>query len=451
MVGKKRSGLSSHMRAYGCCKHTPTISIPPRITYTVTYNGNTNVSGSVPVDGASYVAGSTVTVLGNSGSPVLAKSGFTFSGWNTASNGSGVSYSQGNTFTINANTILYTVWTSTSPPPSGLSPPTSLYSVGGNAQAYILFTQSGTVTNYEYSTDNGETFRLFDPPQVFSPVNITTLSVDGTTLLTNETTYTIMLKAVNSSGASNASASVNVIPTVTTLETANRLIHLDAKNSSSYSGTGATWTNLDSAGAYSATLQNSPTFDGTNKWFTFNGVNQIAQITQASAINPTRPFSPFTVQIWARVNTASSSFASWDGLISKQFGAGGGYDGYSLSLSTSGAATLNMNGGAVNGNYSSPASVYSNGWALYTIVVRFGGGSGNPSYSYVSTRRVITANNGETGMGSALAPLQFPRGIQETGSNFCPADIGAFYLYNSALSQETIIRNFDATKSRYGL
>lgn len=447
MAGKKRSGLAKHRRAYGCCKNAPP-------TYTVTYNGNTNVSGSVPVDGASYVAGSTVTVLGNSGSPVLAKSGFTFSGWNTASNGSGVSYSEGDTFTINANTILYTVWTSESPPPSGLTPPTSLSSVGGNTQAYILFTQSGTVTNYEYSTDSGETFRAFDPPQVFSPVNITTLSVDGTTPLTNETTYTIMLKAVNSGAASDASASVNVIPTVTTLEGANRLIHLDANNSSSYSGTGANWTNLDSAGAYSATLQNSPTFDDTNKWFTFDGVNQVAQISEATAINPktpTTPFTPFTVQIWARVNTASPNFTTSDGLISKQFGIGGGYDGYALSLSTLGEAILNMNGNSVNGGYRSPEAVYSNGWALYTIVVRFGGGSGNPSYAYVSTRRVVTANNGETGMGTALAPLQFPRGIQEASFNFCPADVGAFYLYNTALSQETIIRNFDATKSRYNL
>jgi hypothetical protein len=328
-----------------------------------------------------------------------------------------------------------------------------LSSVGGNAQAYILFTQSGTVTNYEYSTDNGETFRLFDPPQVFSPVNITTLSVDGTTPLTNETTYIIMLKAVNSGVASDASMPIDVIPTVTTLESSNRLIHLDANNSSSYSGTGANWTNLDSAGAYSATLQNSPTFDDTNKWFTFDGVNQVAQIAAAAAINPktpTTPFTPFTLQIWARVNTASPNFSAFDGLISKQFGVGGGYDGYSLALSTSGAAILNMNGGGVNGNYSSPAAVYSNGWALYTIVVRFGGGSANPSYAYVSTRRVVTASNGEIGMDPG-APLQFPRGIQEASFNFCPADVGAFYLYNTALSQETIIRNFDATKSRYNL
>jgi uncharacterized repeat protein (TIGR02543 family) len=414
-----------------------------QITYTVTYNGNTNTSGNAPTDGSSpYTAGSTVTVLGNSGSPVLAKTGFTFSGWNTLANGSGTSYSQGNTFTINANTTLYAKWT------AALSPPTSLSSVGGNQAAYILFTQSGTVTNYEYSTDNGATFLAFSPSQTYSPVEINTLSSDGVTPLTNGTTYTVKLKAVNSGGTSSESDSVDVTPAVTSLLASGRIIYLDANNSSSYPGSGTTWTNLDSGGAYSATLQNSPSFDNTNKWFTFDGINQIAQIAAAAAINPTTPFSPFTIQIWARVNTASPNFASGDGLISKQFGPGS-YDGYSLSLSTSGAVTLNMNGGSVNGNYSSSASVYSNGWALYTIVVRFGGGSGSPSYSYVSTRRVVTANNGESSMPSPTAPLQFPRGIQDSTFNFCPADVGAFYLYNTALSQENIITNYDATKSTY--
>lgn len=113
-----------------------------------------------------------------------------------------------------------------------------------------------------------------------------------------------------------------------------------------------------------------------------------------------------------------------------------------------------MNGLFDNGVYSSSVGVYSNGWALYSIVVRFGGGSSNPSYTYVSTRRVITANNIETGI-PRQAPLQFPRGFQEIVAgieqNFCPADVGAFYVYNRAVSQEDIIRNYDATKSRYGL
>ena len=107
MGGKKRSGLAKDRRAYGCCNSTPVV----QITYTITYNGNTNTSGNVPTDGSSpYTSGSTVTVLGNSGSPALEKSGFAFAGWNTAANGSGISYSQGNTFTINANRTLYAQW-----------------------------------------------------------------------------------------------------------------------------------------------------------------------------------------------------------------------------------------------------------------------------------------------------------------------------------------------------
>jgi uncharacterized repeat protein (TIGR02543 family) len=81
----------------------------PTSTYTVTYNGNTNTSGAAPVDASSpYTPGSTVTVLGNSGS--LVKNGYTFAGWNTAADGSGTSYVGGNQFTINSNTTLYAQW-----------------------------------------------------------------------------------------------------------------------------------------------------------------------------------------------------------------------------------------------------------------------------------------------------------------------------------------------------
>lgn len=323
--------------------------------------------------------------------------------------------------------------------------PTALSGVGGNQVAYVLFTQSGNggsaITNYEYSVDGGA-FVACSPAQTFSPVMITTL--DGTTALTNDTSYTITLKAVNAVGASIESASTSVTPTTTSLLGTNLLVELDANNSSSYSG-GATWTNLRSSGAYSASLQNGPAFDEINKYITFDGVNQVAQIAAAAAINPT-PGSAFTVQIWARVNTASPQFSAGDGLISKQYYAPS-YDGYSLTLGNTGGIGLNMNGGSVNGNYGSAAGVYDSGWALYTIVVRFGGGSGNPSYAYVNGRRVITASNAESSMPSQ-APLQFPRGFQDGSYNFCPADVGAFYLYNTAVSQEDIIRNYDVTRAR---
>jgi uncharacterized repeat protein (TIGR02543 family) len=88
---------------------TPTPTPTPSGTYTVTYLGNTNTSGSAPTDGSSpYASGSSVTILGNSGT--LTKTGYQFAGWNTAADGSGTNYVGGNTFTITQNTTLYANW-----------------------------------------------------------------------------------------------------------------------------------------------------------------------------------------------------------------------------------------------------------------------------------------------------------------------------------------------------
>ncbi len=79
-------------------------------TYAVTYNGNGSTGGAVPVDANNYQQGATVTVLGNTGS--LVKTGYTFSGWNTAANGTGTSYAAAVTFTMGtANVTLYAQWT----------------------------------------------------------------------------------------------------------------------------------------------------------------------------------------------------------------------------------------------------------------------------------------------------------------------------------------------------
>lgn len=84
------------------------------------YNANGSTGGTVPAT-AGYDKGATVTVAGNTGG--LVKTGFDFAGWNTAANGSGTTYQGGNTFTINANTTLYALWTAQS---NKLSTPTNL-------------------------------------------------------------------------------------------------------------------------------------------------------------------------------------------------------------------------------------------------------------------------------------------------------------------------------------
>lgn len=78
------------------------------ITYSLTYIGNGAGGGSVPLDSTSYISGTTVTVLGNTGE--FYKDGCSFGGWNTAADGGGTSYSPGATFNISNNTTLYAVW-----------------------------------------------------------------------------------------------------------------------------------------------------------------------------------------------------------------------------------------------------------------------------------------------------------------------------------------------------
>ena len=80
--------------------------------YKVTYDGNGSTSGTKP-DDAYYPNGATVTVASNSGS--LAKTGYTFDGWNTANDGSGSNYTAGSgTFSKTTSTqTLYARWLQT--------------------------------------------------------------------------------------------------------------------------------------------------------------------------------------------------------------------------------------------------------------------------------------------------------------------------------------------------
>ena len=87
--------------------NTVILTVTGTTTYGVTYNGNGSTSGTPPTDSSGYLSGATVTVPA---SGTLAKTGYAFSGWNTATTGTGTAYDPAATFTITANTILYAQW-----------------------------------------------------------------------------------------------------------------------------------------------------------------------------------------------------------------------------------------------------------------------------------------------------------------------------------------------------
>jgi len=77
-------------------------------TYRVTYDGNGNTGGSAPIDTRSpYLKDSIVTVLGGG---TLTRTNHIFNGWSVTADGTGPSYTEGNTFAITAHTTLYAKW-----------------------------------------------------------------------------------------------------------------------------------------------------------------------------------------------------------------------------------------------------------------------------------------------------------------------------------------------------
>lgn len=87
------------------------------------------------------------------------------------------------------------------------SAPTNLVATPGDGQVSIAFTApaddgGSSITNYEYSDDGGSNWSAFSPAATSSPVVITGL--------TNGTSYSIKLRAVNSVGSGAESAAVSV-------------------------------------------------------------------------------------------------------------------------------------------------------------------------------------------------------------------------------------------------
>jgi len=76
--------------------------------YSVSYDGNGNTGGAAPVDPSAYRQTRPVTVLG---SGTLTRTGYSFAGWNTASDGSGTAYAPGGTFSMGPSDItLHAQW-----------------------------------------------------------------------------------------------------------------------------------------------------------------------------------------------------------------------------------------------------------------------------------------------------------------------------------------------------
>lgn len=178
------------------------VTVIPMEDYTVTYNGNGNDGGSVPIDNNSYQLGWDVSVRGNTGNMV--KAGCVFAGWNTEADGSGTDRAVASTFSMgSANVTLYAKWSEVAAPEA----PILQSAVAGDGHVNISWSSAAGAAEYKIfqSTISGS----YGTPIATVTDGVYSYDAVG---LTNGITYYFVIKASNAGGDSPSSAEVNAVP-----------------------------------------------------------------------------------------------------------------------------------------------------------------------------------------------------------------------------------------------
>ena len=151
-----------HLILVFVCLFTLSFSVPafagPPTTYTVTFYENDSGTGSV----STYQLGTSaqdLTLFSNL-SPAFSDSGHTFTGWNTSANGTGTSFSNGESYSFSSDLALYAQW-ATVPVTSTVTfyendsgtDSVSTYQLGTSAQDLTLFSNLSPAFS-----DSGHTF-----------------------------------------------------------------------------------------------------------------------------------------------------------------------------------------------------------------------------------------------------------------------------------------------------
>jgi hypothetical protein len=190
-----------------------TSALPGRIV-SVKFTGTASVASSC-FGGTSRLVNTTSADYNVGGTQIgTAQTNTTYT-WNTdaATNYTFFCIKRGST-TQYLSSIEVTYESATSP-----AAPTISSITPGNQQLSVAFTAGSdggsAITNYKYSTNGGTNWQTRASGTTASPLVISTLSTDGSTALTNGTSYNIQIRAVNAVGDGTATASSAATPRTT--------------------------------------------------------------------------------------------------------------------------------------------------------------------------------------------------------------------------------------------
>ena len=198
------------------------------------------------------------------------------------------------------------------------------------------------------------------------------------------------------------------------------VLNLDAGVSTSYPGTGTTWTDLSGNGN-TGTLTNGPTYDTTNGGrLLFNGTNQYVTSTFATSAG-----QAITYIGWLYSTETTATYRNFvDSVTVRPM----------IWWNTSGQIEFDA-------AYFTTTPVYRNQWVQ--VALSKPAGSSAASY-YVNGSLVGTGSAYST---TAVTPTWFNRAAAEIWKGYS----SNYQVYNRALTAAEIQQNFNALRGRFGI
>jgi hypothetical protein len=212
---------------------------------------------------------------------------------------------------------------------------------------------------------------------------------------------------------------------------------LDAGNSKSYPGSGATWTDLSGTGN-TGTLENGPTFDSANGGsLVFDGTNDFVLTSSVATYG-----NNTTWEAWIYCTANVSEFNMFMGRYLPYFGF---LTGNSFIFS-------NLIGGTQCTIYTS-TNLSLNTWYHATFTTSYDGAN-TTMRTYVNGSETATGTFAGT-QGNYSNPFMIGDGNDTTNgtSSWYPFQgrVSKVNVYNRALTATEIQQNYLATKSRFGI
>tara|TARA_R100000479_G_scaffold173110_1_gene118557 strand:- start:20 stop:871 length:852 start_codon:yes stop_codon:yes gene_type:complete len=250
----------------------------------------------------------------------------------------------------------------------------------------------------------------------------------------------------------------SIPPVASSIITDSLILNLDAANSSSYSGSGNTWTDLSGQGNNATRTSSSEIVYDSNGWFDWTDGPSYDN-TQGCFTLPGNSFTlgaNFTIEVWnyydaANTPNSGSSVSVWtDGSLwtnsaSADWSSGAGNNnGFVLGYNS--FTYRNTGGTQINVDYSTNPSTQT--WHQHVLVVNSGTGTvyvDKSSVANLSNFRTIGQSQGTLGIG--IADYYPSLGYRGEYNGL----ISIVRIYSVALTSAQIAQNCDAVKDRYGL